>query len=180
MLAVYVPFPPIYQVVSCTHVTMPQFSHATHWKRAETEGAFQRLVPPTFTDYCFPPAAAAAAYSLRLFIFLHDMFCVCVLFFFFYCGFLQSAAAFLMSFFPGSSEMTIITDENEKAEVIFMPQQYMHILLLSMFCWVWRLLSLQCVIRRVYTRDFGWKASFIFVHHCDNLQRANQGSGAIK
>ncbi|CAN0049371.1 unnamed protein product [Pylaiella littoralis] len=31
---------------------------------------------------------------------------------------LESAAAFLMSFFPGSSEMTIITDEDEKAEVM--------------------------------------------------------------
>lgn len=32
-------------------------------------------------------------------------------------GFQQSAAAFLMSFFPESSSMTIITDENENGEV---------------------------------------------------------------
>lgn len=67
---------------------------------------------------CFPPAAAdvdadaaaAAAAAITM------LLCVWLLVFLVR-GLLQSAAAFLMAFFPGSSGMTIITDEDENAEV---------------------------------------------------------------
>lgn len=89
------------QASPCTHHTMPPVSHATHWiRRPKTYHMHFTAVHTTADLHCL----------------LYDMFRVCV---FHYRGFPQSAAAFLMSFFPGSSEMTIITDEDENEEVIF-------------------------------------------------------------
>ena len=72
---------------------------------------------PHCTDLC-PTFSFAVSRSLLLLSFcnpfLSCVVCACACF---GLGVLQSAAAFLMSFFPGSSGMTIITNEDENAEV---------------------------------------------------------------